>query len=78
LQRSFLKEDRLSVRFDAYNPFSESYYGAPTHIVNGDYTGISVEKYRNKMIKLSIAYRFGSLNAKVKSTGKTITNDDIM
>ncbi len=78
LQRSFLKEDRLSVRFDAYNPFSESYYDAPTQIVNGDYTGISIEKYRNKMIKLTIAYRFGSLNARVKSTSKTITNDDVM
>ncbi|MBQ7041925.1 MAG: hypothetical protein IJN66_04390 [Muribaculaceae bacterium] len=68
----------MSVRFDAYNSFSESYYDAPTHIVNGDYTGISIEKYRNKMIKLTIAYRFGSLNARVKSTSKTITNDDVM
>lgn len=78
IQRSFLKEDRLSVRFDAYNPFSESYYGAPTHIVNGDYMGMSVDEYRNKNIKLTIAYRFGSLDARVKSTSKTITNDDVM
>lgn len=78
LQRSFLKDDRLSVRFDAYNPFMDSYYGAPTHVVNGDYTGISVDEYRNKNIKLTIAYRFGSLNTRVKSTSKTITNDDVM
>ena len=80
LSRSFLKEDRLSVRLMAYcgsGSFSK-YERSDTHIVNGDYTGWHRMKTYSRNLTLRISYRFGSLNASVKKANKTIENEDLI
>lgn len=79
LRRSFLKEDRLTVSLNFLSPIGGSGMKINTHIVNGGYTGISsIYQHNVRMLKLSIAYRFGSLKSSVKKTAKTIENDDMI
>lgn len=80
LQRSFLKEDRLTVSIFALNPIGSSSQLSRQYFVNGDYTGYSNTKMMNtgKLAMLRVAYRFGSVNAQVKKTSKSISNDDII
>lgn len=78
LQRSFMKDDCLTARITASDILCHKYRGASTHIVNGDYAGTSVTRYISPAVKLSLTYRFGSLNSKVKTTAKTIENNDLM
>ena len=80
LQRSFLKEDRLTVSIFALNPIGQSSQVSRQYFVNGDYTGYSDTKMVNtgKLAMLRVAYRFGSVNAQVKKTSKSISNDDII
>ena len=77
LQRSFLKEDRLTVRLQANNPFSGNYDIAKSQTVNGDVLGYSKSWQHTRSFYFSISYRFGSLKAQVKKTAKTIENDDL-
>lgn len=80
LQRSFLKENRLTVSIFALNPIGSSSQVSRQYFVNGDYTGYSDTKMMNtgKLAMLRVAYRFGSVNAQVKKTSKSISNDDII
>ena len=80
LQRSFLKENRLTVSIFALNPIGSSSQLSRQYFVNGDYTGYSDTKMMNtgKLAMLRVAYRFGSVNAQVKKTSKSISNDDII
>lgn len=79
LRRSFLKEDRLTVSLNFLSPIGSSGMKINTHTVNGDYTGISsIFQHNVRMLKLSVAYRFGSLKSSVKKTAKTIENDDMI
>lgn len=79
LRRSFLKEDRLTVSLNCLTPIGDSGMKINTHIVNGSYTGLSsIYQHNVRMLKLSVAYRFGSLNTSVKKTAKTIENDDMI
>ena len=77
LQRSFLKEDRLTVQLRANNPFSGNYDIAKSQTVNGDVLGYSKSWQHTRSFYFSISYRFGSLKAQVKKTAKTIENDDL-
>ena len=77
LQRSFLKEDRLTVRLQAYCPFSGKYDVHESRTVNGDVLGYSKSWQLTRNFYVSISYRFGSLKAQVKKTAKTIENDDL-
>lgn len=79
LRRSFLKEDRLTVSLNFLSPIGGSGMKINTHTVSGGYTGISsIYQHNVRMLKLSIAYRFGSLKSSVKKTEKTIENDDLI
>lgn len=79
LRRSFLKENRLTVSLNCLTPIGDSGMKINTHIVNGSYTGLSsIYQHNVRMLKLSVAYRFGSLNTSVKKTAKTIENDDMI
>lgn len=80
LQRSFLKEDRLTVSIFALNPIGQNSQLSRQYYVNGDYTGYADTKMMNtgKIGMLRVAYRFGSVNAQVKKTAKSISNDDII
>lgn len=78
IERGFLKDERLTAKLTTYNIFASKYQGAPFHIVNGDYVGETVTKYASSSISLSVTYRFGTLKSRVKTTNRTIENDDLM
>lgn len=78
VQRSFLKENRLSVSIDAYRPFADKYICMKNVIDRGDYTGWNKTFATQRMVSLSVSYRFGSLKARVKKTDKTIDNNDMV
>ncbi|MDE6287744.1 MAG: outer membrane beta-barrel family protein, partial [Muribaculaceae bacterium] len=79
LSRAFLKQDRLNVRLSVTNPFFPKYDRYRTYTVNGDYTGWSEHIRRaGFQLGIQISYRFGSLQAQVKKTERSISNDDLV
>lgn len=78
LQRSFLKDDRLTVRISAQQPFAGKYHSFISHTTQGEYTGWNKVKWADRSVSLSVSYRFGSLNARVKKADKTIENRDVV
>ena len=77
LQRSFLKEDRLTLRLSANMPFNK-YYHNESVTNQGDYTGVSKHDYLGRRFQVSLSYRFGKLKASVKKTETTIENNDVV
>ncbi len=77
LQRSFLKEDRLTVSLYANNPFTKNAKWT-SRTVKGNYTGYSISRWYQREFSLRVSYRFGSLKASVKKATTTITNDDMV
>jgi hypothetical protein len=78
LQRSFLKDDRLTVSLAAVNPFNWDHNTLTMKTVNGDYTGKTSVDVRMRQIGIRLSYRFGNLRASVKHVNKSIENDDIV
>ncbi len=78
LQRSFLKDDRLTVRFEVANPFGPHYMTYRTYTQQGDYTGIGHHMRYQKKMGITLSYRFGKLSSRVKNVNKTIENDDVV
>lgn len=78
LQRSFLKEDRLTVNVYVRNPFHSKHPRFRSKSVNSSFQNTSYT-FRQQITDfgISISYRFGTLNAQVKKTAKTIQNDDL-
>lgn len=78
LQRSFLKEDRLTVRLSTWDPIYPSRNRFKSESVNMAMrqTFYSTQ-YNTSRFQISLSYRFGSINAQVKKTAKTIENDDL-
>lgn len=76
LSRSFLKEDRLTVKLGAQSPFNK-YEKSVIENVQGITTGTATYHNLGRAFGLNISYRFGSLNASVKKTNKTISNTDL-
>ncbi len=79
LQKSFLKEKRLNVSLSIMNPFGHRARFNESSPRNTGYTGYSRSySYNNaNNFSISVSYRFGSLNASVKKTNKSISNDDV-
>ena len=77
LQRSFLKDNRLTVRINANNLFSK-YNHYISYITQGDTFGYSDSAQRGRRINFSLSYRFGKLKASVKKTEHSIDNDDVV
>ena len=78
LQRSFLKQDRLTVRLYAFNPIGRKYTEYKSYTTAGDYIGRDVSRTYARNFGISVSYRFGSLNASVKKTNKSIDNSDLI
>ncbi len=79
LQRSFLKDDRLTVNLSTANLFNSSKYNKITmYTTHGDYTGWDRAWQFMREFRLTVTYRFGSLKAGVKKTNKTIENNDLV
>lgn len=77
LQRSFLKDDRLTVRFGMNTPF-DKYVSSEAETVNGDYRDHQASWNRGRSFSLSVTWRFGSLKASVKKAEHSIDNDDVV
>ena len=77
LQRSFLKDDRLTIRIGANSPFNK-YRSSEAETVNGDYRDYQQSWVRGRSFSLSVTWRFGSLKASVKKTERSIDNDDVV
>lgn len=77
LQRSFLKEDRLTVRLNAQSPFNKRTEFV-SRTIQGDYTGRRSISFPQRDFSVSVSYRFGSLNARVKKASATIDNNDVV
>ena len=77
LQRSFLKDDRLTIRLQATFPFQKHRHDRSV-VTQGDYTGWSDEKMMGQRFTLSVSFKFGKLKASVKKTDTTIENDDVV
>ncbi|MCM1292799.1 MAG: outer membrane beta-barrel protein [Bacteroides sp.] len=79
LQRSFLKEDRLTVRLSTWDPIYPRYGRYKSTSFNSSYHSVSRSyQYQPFNIQISVSYRFGSLNASVKKTSRSISNDDVI
>ena len=78
LQRSFLKEDRLTVQMQAVMPFSGKYMGMKNYVTQGDVTGWTRYEQQARRFGISVSYRFGSLSTRVKKADKSIENDDLI
>ena len=77
LQRSFLKEDRLTVQVGCNDLFSkERCFVAET--INGDYYDRTNSYNPTRQFNISVTYRFGSLRAQVKKVDHSIENDDLV
>ena len=77
LQRSFLKGDRLTIRFTANAPFNK-YLSMEAETVNGDFTGVERSWNRSRSFSISASWRFGSLKSSVKKTEYSIENSDVV
>jgi len=77
LQRSFLKDDRLTVRLGANNPFN-NHMTSSAEAVNGDYRDFQTSWNHGRSFSISLSWRFGSLKASVKKTEHSIENDDVV
>lgn len=79
LQKSFLKEKRLNVSLSIRNPFGRAIRLYESEPKNAGYTGYTRSyNYNNaNVLSISASYRFGSLNAQVRKTDKSISNDDV-
>ncbi|MBR1688843.1 MAG: TonB-dependent receptor [Prevotella sp.] len=77
LQRSFLKDDRLTLRLSAGVPFKK-YRHYDSAVTQGQYTGESHQTRMGRNIQLAITYRFGSLKASVKKAERALENNDIV
>ena len=79
LQRSFLSEDRLTVRVMANSPFNKNQH-SQTCTVQGDIAGWgdNIHNSNGRYFLLAFTYRFGKLKASVKKTETTIENSDVV
>ena len=77
LQRSFLKDDRLTVRIMTNDPF-DRYTKYVDEAVNGDFRDLGTSWNRGRQFAISVSYRFGSLKASVKKAARSIENDDVV
>ena len=77
LQRSFLKDDRLTVRIMTNDPFNR-YTKYADEAVNGDFRDLGTSYNRGRQFAISVSYRFGSLKASVKKAEHSIENDDVV
>lgn len=79
LQRSFLKEDRLTIRLTANAPFRK-YQHEENRTTQGDILGWgdTANRANGRFFRLSVSYRFGRLQSDVRKTETSILNDDLV
>lgn len=76
IQKSFLKENRLSVQLSANNPFGPTRSKYYSYMINVPYESQSHSvTSNNRSVSLRLSYRFGKLNAQVKKVRSASSND---
>lgn len=76
LNRSFLKEDRLTVSAFCSNIF-EKYRRFENSTVGENFYTQTKTKFSTRRFGISISYRLGELKAGVKKAARSIVNDDV-
>lgn len=76
LNRSFLKEDRLTLNVFCSNAF-EKYRSYNSHTEGLNFLSKSSGKYPSRYYGLSVSYRIGELKASVKKAARSIENSDV-
>ena len=76
LNRSFLKDDRLTLNLYCNNIF-EKYRTYNSHTKGDNFISKSSGKYPNRYVGFSISSRIGELKASVKKAARSINNDDV-
>ncbi|MBR6947635.1 MAG: TonB-dependent receptor [Muribaculaceae bacterium] len=77
LSRSFLKENRLTVRLNA-NSILHKHQVDKLYVTQGDYVSHGMGRYNQRNVQVSVSYAFGSSNTRVKQTETTVENDDLV
>jgi outer membrane receptor protein involved in Fe transport len=77
LNRSFLKDDKLTVGISTTNPFEKNRTWANTAWKDGIYKRESKSVTISRDFGVSISYRFGSLKEDIKKVERGISNDDV-
>lgn len=79
LTKKLLKDDRLTITLSATNPFGPNRWEfrtiTDTPASHADYMYYTSDTRRT--FSLRVSFRFGSLNASVKKTAASISNDDL-
>jgi len=77
LQRSFLKDDRLTVSIHADDWFSGRYTYQHRYVTQGDVISRSTMRWTGVTAGVRVSFRFGKLNTHVKNANHTISNNDL-
>lgn len=78
LQRSFLKDDRLTIGLSAFNVIGPHGRPSTSYTVQGDYTGYNRSTYYAKSVSITASIRLGRIKASVKQVDKSIDNNDVV
>lgn len=79
LQRSFLREDRLTVTVGSTRPIWKKYSYSHSYTENLPVVWDNHSWSRvYPTVSLSVSYRFGSMNIQVKKTASSISNNDVV
>ncbi len=76
LQRSFLKDDRLTLRLGTSNAFHKYISEETTTIAPGHFRENSRSYRHGRLFDISVTYRFGALKSSVKKAHHSIENAD--
>ena len=68
----------MTVRLSADRFFHGKFASMKSYTTQGDYTGWDKNSFMMRGFRISVSYRFGSLKARVKTTDKTIENNDLV
>lgn len=77
LQRSFLKDEKLSVSLNANN-FAPKYFKYDMVSQADDYRHTMSQRNRQFNYSITVSYRIGNFSSSVKKAVKTITNNDVV
>ena len=76
LNRSFLKDERLSLNLYCYD-FWRKYRTFDSYTEGANFISKSSGKWPSRRFGFSISYRIGELKASVKKAARSIENDDV-
>ena len=77
LQRSFLKEDRLTVSLWTVCPF-ERHRAQTQYTTQGEYTGFTHTINVSRQFGVKLSLKFGNNKIEVKKTSKNLDNKDVV